>query len=190
MILVVPPLGLESQHVRKTGRPIRTQEWKQRHVTSMRTGTPPSSNCQVYMLALESAQGGRTKVKCHMTFIAYGVRACDYFHYAHAVSCSALLEHFSVCLQQVCPNQYSADFTLLQVQVKYTLTRHCHSSENQLKLPYFRINHHGKRRLLKWPLDMLEEQIRLLFRRFNLCTTGTVWPCEEDETSALQVALA
>ena len=56
---------------------------------------------------------------------------------AHAVSCSALLEHFSVCLQQVCPNQYSADFTLLQVQVKYTLTRHCHSSENQLKLPYY-----------------------------------------------------
>ena len=40
------------------------------------------------------------------------------------------------------------------------------------------------------PLDMLEEQIRLLFRRCNLCTTGTVWPCEEDETSALQVALA
>ena len=42
----------------------------------------------------------------------------------------------------------------------------------------------------KWPLYMLEEQIRLLFRRCNLCTTGTVWPYEEDETSALQVALA
>ena len=63
------------------------------------------------------------------------MRACEHFHYAHSVSCSALLEHFSVCLQQVCPSQYSADFTLLQVQVKYMLTRHCHSSENQLKLP-------------------------------------------------------
>ena len=133
-------------------------------------------------------QGGRTRV--HMTFIA--CQRCARMRLFPLRACGIMFSSARALLSVSATGLSSADFTLLQVQVKYTLTRHCHSSENQLKLPYFRINHHGKRRLLKikWPLDILEEQIRLLFRRFNLCTTGTVWPCEEDETSALQVALA
>ena len=48
-------LALLSQHVRKTGKPIRTQDSKQ----SWRTATPLGSNstCQGYTLALESTIG-------------------------------------------------------------------------------------------------------------------------------------
>ena len=57
-------LALLSQHVRKTGKPIRTQDSKQSSdFNAYCTGTPLNSNCQVYILALESA---RTK---HMTIV-------------------------------------------------------------------------------------------------------------------------
>ena len=133
-------------------------------------------------------------MKCHMTFIAcqrrarmqlFPLRACGImFSSARALlSVSATSLSKPVYTVLISPYYRYKSNTCSRVIV---IHRKTNSNYHTFEL----INHHGKRRLLKWPLDMLEEQIRLLFRRCNLCTTGTVWPCEEDETSALQVALA
>ena len=131
-------------------------------------------------------------MKCHMTFIACQRRARMRLFPLRA--CGIMFSSASTS-QCVCNKSVQTSTVLISPYYRYksntcsrviVIHRKTNSNYHTFELTIM-VNEDY---LIKWPLDMLEEQIRLLFRRCNLCTTGTVWPCEEDETSALQVALA